>query len=378
MYILFLYILLGIISNSSIIFYKNKYNLLNENNNINENNENNEKTVIIEYIYQLLIVLLLLFNPIYYLVNNENINEIGFVLYKFNYIFHYVFLYFNFHKILKYKYLENKNFNNILCICQILILIIVGINTYLTYNFKILSISKYIFIDILLNLSELYGIFIYINSILLFVLIFIKLAQDIDIVNKEIENNILSNKKKGLIKFFYNIINLKNIVTYTINDFNYILNLFTIINLFCIGLLYNIYFELSDNHKIYFYVLSSYFFIIEIICLSIILFISRTRQNIFGKIYNPLFINNFIKKYDLNTFNDNFDIELDINNMNINDITLYNILEENSTSIDWIILNITLTTKWVDFNLCGIEIYSLNCIGKISFIITLFYKIIQL
>lgn len=378
MYILFLYILLGIISNSSIIFYKNKYNLLNENNNINENNENNEKTVIIEYIYQLLIVLLLLFNPIYYLVNNENINEIGFVLYKFNYIFHYIFLYFNFHKILKYKYLENKNFNNILFICQILILIIVGINTYLTYNFKILSISKYIFIDILLNLSELYGIFIYINSILLFVLIFIKLAQDIDIVNKEIENNILSNKKKGLIKFFYNIINLKNIVTYTINDFNYILNLFTIINLFCIGLLYNIYFELSDNHKIYFYVLSSYFFIIEIICLSIILFISRTRQNIFGKIYNPLFINNFIKKYDLNTFNDNFDIELDINNMNINDITLYNILEENSTSIDWIILNITLTTKWVDFNLCGIEIYSLNCIGKISFIITLFYKIIQL
>jgi len=372
MYILFLYILLGIISNSSIIFYKNKYNLLNETNNINE------KTVIIEYIYQLLIVLLLLFNPIYYLVNNENINEIGFVLYKFNYIFHYVFLYFNFHKILKYKYLENKNFNNILFICQILILISFGINTYLTYNFKILSMSKYIFIDILLNLSELYGIFVYINSILLFILIFIKLAQDIDIVNKEIENNILSNKKKGLIKFFYNIINLKNIVTYTINDFNYILNLFTVINLFSIGLLYNIYFELSDNHKIYFYVLSSYFFIIEIICLSIILFISRTRQNIFSKIYNPLFINNFIKKYDLNTFNDNFDIELDINNMNINDITLYNILEENSTSIDWIILNITLTTKWVDFNLCGIEIYSLNCIGKISFIITLFYKIIQL
>ena len=193
MYILFLYILLGIISNSSIIFYKNKYNLLNEINNINENNE---KTVIIEYIYQLLIVLLLLFNPIYYLVNNENINEIGFVLYKFNYIFHYVFLYFNFHKILKYKYLENKNFNNILCICQILILISFGINTYLTYNFKILFMSKYIFIDILLNLSELYGIFVYINSILLFILIFIKLAQDIDIVNKEIENNILSNKKR--------------------------------------------------------------------------------------------------------------------------------------------------------------------------------------
>ena len=78
-----------------------------------------------EYIYQLLIVLLLLFNPIYYLVNNENINQIGFVLYKFNYIFQYLFLYFNFHKILKYKYLDNKNFNNIIIYSQILILIII-------------------------------------------------------------------------------------------------------------------------------------------------------------------------------------------------------------------------------------------------------------
>ena len=61
--------------------------------------------------------------------------------------------------------------------------------------------------------------------------------------------------------------------------------------------------------------------------------------------------------------------------MDINDITLYNILEENSTSIDWIILNITLHSKWVDFNLCGIEIQSIDCITKILLLVSIFYKL---
>ena len=40
-----------------------------------------------------------------------------------------------------------------------------------------------------------------------------------------------------------------------------------------------------------------------------------------------------------------FEIQLEVNNINVNQITLFNILEENSTSIDWIILNITLNSN---------------------------------
>ena len=98
----------------------------------------------------------------------------------------------------------------------------------------------------------------------------------------------------------------------------------------------------------------------------------------FTKIYNPLFVNNFIKKYDINTFNDNFSIELNTQNIDITHNTLLNILEENSTSVDWIILNITLNSKWVNFDLFGFEIYSINCVSKIIFIISIFYKIINL
>ena len=181
-----------------------------------------------------------------------------------------------------------------------------------------------------------------------------------------------------MINYFYKIINLKNTVTYTINDFNYILNIFTLINVFSLGLIYHKYSQLSENQKIYFYILSGFFVVIEGTCLSIIISITKTRQNIFNKIYNPLFINNFIKKYDLNTFNYTFDIELDLTNIDINNTTIFNLLEENSTSIDWIILNITLNSKWVDFDLFGIKIYSINCITKIIAITAVFYKIINL
>ena len=142
-------------------------------------------------------------------------------------------------------------------------------------------------------------------------------------------------------------------------------------------MLYYVYNSLFYNQKIYFYILTTYFIIIEIICLGIVLLISKYRTEIFNKIYEPLFINNFIKKYDINTFNNTYEIQLDINNIDINTKTLYNILEENSTSIDWIILNITLNSKWIDFDLFGIKIYNMSSINQVILIIALFYKIMS-
>ena len=334
----------------------------------------NKLNSIISYIYSFLVFLLLLFNPIYYFINNTNINYIGFNIYKINYIIHFLYLYFNFHKIIKYKYLDNFNFNVTLLISQIFVLLGYSINIVLNYKLNI-YISENTIINILLNISEFYGIFIYMNNIILFLLIFIKLFQDIYIVHSNLESNIETNNKKGIIEFFYTIVDLKNTVTYTISDFNYILNIFSIINLFSLGLIYHIFNILENNWRIYFYILFSYFIIVEILALGVILLISHYREEIFSKIYDPLFVNNFIKKYDINTFNNTYEIQLDINNINVNNITLFNILEENSTSIDWIILNITLNSKWVDFDLFGIKIHSLSSINYIIIIITLFYKI---
>lgn len=363
MVLIYLYTFLGI----------NKLNN-NTNNTNNTTNKTNTTNNVISYIYSFLIFLLLLFNPIYYFITNKDINYIGFNIYKINYIVHFLFLYCNFHKIIKYKYLDNSNFNIILLISQGVILCSYISNIIINYQLNI-YVSENIIINVLINISEFYGIFVYMNNIILFLLIFIKLFQDIYIIQNNLEYNIETNNKKGLITFFYNIVNLKNIVTYTISDFNYILNIFSIINLFSLGLIYHIFDNLEYNWQIYFYILCSYFIVIEILALGLILLISRYREEIFSKIYDPLFVNNFIKKYDINTFNDTYEVQLDINDVNVNNITLFNILEENSTSIDWIILNITLNSKWVDFDLFGIKIHSLNSINQIIVIIALFYKI---
>ena len=157
MFILYLYILLGFINNNSITFYKNKYNLNNDTpNTINANSSttiNNEINIsICGYIYQCIVVGLLLFNPLYNLIYN-GLNNIGFTLYKFNYVFQFLFLYFNFHKILKYKYLDNKYFTNILFFSQVLILIFYSFNIYLTYKFKFINETHSILIQILGNRS---------------------------------------------------------------------------------------------------------------------------------------------------------------------------------------------------------------------------------
>lgn len=353
-------------------------------NKITRENDNyyeiNKNKINIIYFYKFLILLILLFNFIYYIIILENINYLGIYLYKTNYIASYIFLNLNFDKIIKYKYLENKNFYFVLLISQILILFSFISNIVLSVKLDLINSlqftnSNYTFINIILYIGEFYGICAYMNNIIIFLLIFIKLFQDIYLLYDQLVINIETNNKKGLIKFFHTIVNLKNTATYTISDFNFILNLFTIINLFSLILVFHIYEFLDYNIKIYFYVLVIYFILIEIISLSIILLISHYRENIYHKIYDPLFINHFIKRYDINTFNNTYELQISINEENINNITLFNILEENSTSIDWIILNITLNSKWVDFDLFGIKIHSINSINQIIVIIALFYKI---
>ena len=327
------------------------------------------------YIYNCGILLLLLFNFIYSLLYLQN-NYFGFNLYKLNYILQYILLNIQFNNIVKYNYFENNNFYFILLYFQFFFLFFYLVYEIIIYKYNILILSNSLFINIIISISEFYGIFAYLNSILFFILIFIKLLQDIIVLNKTLDNNIENNSNKGLITFFYNIVELKNIFTYTISNFNYILNLFTLVNLFSLGIIFYILNELDVYYKIYFYILTVFFILVESICLFIIILILHTKSNLLNKIYDPIFINNFIKKYDVNTFNDNYELQININNLNINNVILFNILEENSTSIDWIILNITLNSKWVDFDLFGIQIHSINSINKIIFMIAIIYKIL--
>ena len=364
MFLFYIYTLLGFTNLYNITYSKKK---VNSNINIIDYNFN-----ILYYINSFIIFLLLLFNPLYYFINNINNINIGFIIYKFNYIIQFIILYIKFNKIIEYKFFENYIFYSICLFSQIFILFLSSFSIYINYIY----INNNIFFKLLLIISDFYGIFIYFNSILFFILIFIKLLQTIYNLNNSIKNSIEINKKKGLIQICYKIINLKYIVSNYISNFNYIFNFFTIINLFSLSFIYQNYNNLTFYFYIIFYHLLSFFIIIEFISISIILYISKLRSDILNHIYSPIFVNNFIIKYDINTFNDCFNFQLDTTNININNTSLFNILEENSTSVDWIILNITLNSKWVDFNLCGMKIQSINSITKILLFVSLIYKLL--
>lgn len=359
MILLYIYCILGFTNLYNITFYKNKSNSL-----INLPNYNFN---IIYYFYSFFIFLLLIFNPIYFLINNTF--NIGFIIYKFNFVIQFIILLCKFNKCIEYKYFENNNFYYLSLFIQPFIFLFSLSSIYI----NIFCINTFIIIKILLIISDIFGIYIFTNSILLFIIIFTKLLQTIYNLNLLIKEFISSNKKKGLIEICYKIINLKYIITNSISNFNYIFNFFTIVNLFSLSFIYQKYHLITQNFIIIFYILLIIFIIIEFICISIILYISKLRSDILNHIYSPIFVNNFIIKYDINTFNDKFNFELDLNNFD--NKTILNILEENSTSVDWIILNITLNSKWINFNLCGIEIHSIDCITKILLLVSIFYKL---
>ena len=190
--ILYIYLFLGFVNIYTILFYNNstKYilnqlsndnindninndvnnndvnnnnvnNDVNNNNDVNSDDNNNNQSMInnsddnkeiyninLARLYQICICVLLLFNPIYYFINNSDVNNIGFIFYKFNYIAFFIFLFINFKQIIKYKYLNNINFNNILIISQFLILIIYGISVFLSHKYDHLFLSNFLIINI--------------------------------------------------------------------------------------------------------------------------------------------------------------------------------------------------------------------------------------
>ena len=68
-------------------------------------------------------------------------------------------------------------------------------------------------------------------------------------------------------------------------------------------------------------------------------FVKKYDINSFNDKYNIV----FVKKYDINSFNDKYNIELGIDN--ITNLTIYSIMNNNSNSISWLILYNTLNSK---------------------------------
>ena len=167
---------------------------------------------------------------------------------------------------------------------------------------------------------------------------------------------------------------ISNIIT----NFNYIFNLFSLINIVCIAVCYENYDFIKNNiYLFYSYIIFiTYFVLIEIICISIILYSRYIRENILSQLYSPTVVNNYIKKNDLFSLNNKFNLNIQINDIVIDNTILYNKINEIQKSNDWLILYLSLNNKWIEFKLCGIEIHSIDSIGKILLYSSILYKLL--
>lgn len=316
-------------------------------------------------LYSLFIFLLLIFSFTYDIINNTHIN-IGFILYKLNFISQFIILYFKYHKIIKYKFYDSNNFYNINLYSQIIILFLCVPYIY-NYNKYIQTYNYIIFI---INFIDIFGLYIYFNSLLLFILVFSKLCQEIYLIRNDIFTYI-NEDKKGIVEIYYNLINLKYKSSKYISDFNFIFNIFTICNIFSLVFIYkNINFNELYNYtcSISFCII---FILIETIILYIILYISKIRQDIYIEIFSEPIIDNFIKKKNISTFNDKYIIQINSSNYIDNN----NLLIQINKTIDWTVLYNTLNMKWMEFDLFGIEIQSFSSISKIIVTSGIIYKL---
>lgn len=327
-----------------------------------------EKTPVNQYkelfiFYKISILLILLFNIIQSSLESEK-QYLGFILFKSNYIFQYIILTINLNKIE-----NNNNFDNILNINQILILFKTSLILY--FNIKILNIHS-----IILNIAEFIGSYVYFNSIIIFILLLIKINQYIKDIKDSIGN--LDNNKSNIINVYEELMINKYKISKIISNFNYIFNFFTLINIISIGICYENYDYIKNDRYLFYsyFIFVGYFVLIELLCIIIILYSRFLRENILSELHSPIFINSFIKKNDLNSLNNKFNLNIEIDDINIDNNIIYNKIYEIQKTNDWTILYISLNNKWIEFKICGIEIHSIDSICKLLLYTSIVYKLL--
>lgn len=245
------------------------------------------------------------------------------------------------------------------------------INIFSSFNLLlsiIFSVIEFLYINdfnkhpfnILCNiLFNIYGINILLLNFLIFYICFIKILQDLyDIYNKIIHENTFNCIK--------NIIEIKYTINETINNLEYVFNIFTFwgILILCINAL-----DLDNINNEFYYSKFIFQAILQLIGHIILLSIKNYRVKIYNLIHNKFFINKFIIKLNKesleNIFNIPFEIQEYTNEM------LFNSIEDNHKSIEWLIYNEILDKNWIEFSFMGFHIHNMEFIKKTILIISI-------
>jgi len=360
-----------------------------------DENLKNKNYVYYYNIYSFLIFLYLCIEPIYLIYNlinnNYNYNSIEewivVLLININNPVHYIWgkYYFSTNHIDLFK---NKNvscsaFNNQHIYTFFLIFIVIlniglnflNINSFYNEFYWIYYLPKYLAYPLII-IEWIFSKFIYALTTTSFTIVFCKHINDIKKFIKQLGDNSFDLEDSYcLSNLISKIANLRHSVEISIEFFNNIFSFLTITSGISFGILIRHKFNNLQilEHEIY--LIQSYVLSLscQIIFFYNVIIYSIYRTDLLKFIQSSSFVNKFLTRWTRSKLNK-------ICKENTNEYISKMILcieEENATTLDWLILDKLLKTKWMDFSIMGISTQDGSLIKKIIALSSIGYLILS-
>ena len=216
------------------------------------------------------------------------------------------------------------------------------------------------FISIFLILSWLYGKMVVYLNIVCFSLIFCKHCKIItECVNK------LQNENKGILTvndILREIIQIRYDLEESIDQYK---NIFSSLTLFgSIGLGFILERIRVGNFDLFPWNSFIVYIILQFIFIFIIFKVTNNKESLSKYIKEPQFVEKFIKRYTIRDISERF-------SESETQLIILNIEEENSSTIDWMILNSIINADWTEFRVMGINVSDGDLIKKGLVLVTI-------
>jgi len=344
--------------------------------------------------YSFMIFSILCFQPIYtliYLISSDNKENFNYFLASF--FFHmiqptqYIFsiIYFgtdHFDSFYLNDYIICNCFPNIQILMKIMLAVVLfsSIFNYLVLDndinflqnregefpyFNELEKLPKLFVTIFLCISWILSKMVIYLNLICFTLVFCKHCKIIEEYVTKLEQENISNSNILTVNVITReVLKIRYDLEYSIDLFKNMFSFFTLFGAIGFGFLMervkngNFDFFPWDNFLIY--------SIVQMSFIIVIIRVSSYREKLSDYIRQPEFVEKFLKKYTFRDVHARFDENNENNENYINKLqmVILNMEEENSSTLDWTLLNNILNEKWTEFTVMGIEIGNITLIKQ--------------
>ena len=274
-------------------------------------------------------------------------------------------------------------FSSLLSICLNLIIYDSFINEHNAYNLYNIYLTY-----ILSILDWIYSRLCYSLTVFSFTVVFCDHISKL----KNLKTDIFKNEKEiknefCLTKIISSLSNLRNSIEISIDFFNNILSFITITSTLSLTLFIkfntekfkNFNFEQNDLYLNQYYIL---FIIFQFIFFINIYIYTNIREHLYKILQSPAIINTFLTRWCRSKIENNTNFSKKFSQKKEEEILqntkiILCIDEENATTLDWIVVEKIINTRWLNFTIMGINITDGDLIKKIIALSGFIYLLID-